>query len=93
MQFNYIDVIGELNNCLYDKFGSEPSENVFMYSYQTDCNVDYIYFGELLIFNSENYVIENDIYIEDMSKSEFENYIRKQVEEIGKILIKYSCVN
>lgn len=92
MQFDYIDVIGDLNNNLYDEFGSEPAENGLMYLYQTDCNIDYIYFGELLIFNSENYTIENDVYVEDMNLKQFEDYIRLQVNKIGEMLMKFSLV-
>jgi hypothetical protein len=87
---NYKEIIEDLNNDIYEKFGEEAAENGFEYSYETTGYIDIIRFYGIEIFNSENYSIENSDSVEEMSKEDFQDYLEDKVKEIGNNFLKFS---
>ena len=53
MMDNFLDIINELNQELYDEFGDDYGYER-QFNYITDGCVDIINFGDIMIYNSED---------------------------------------
>ena len=73
---DYIEIVGALNNELYDRFG----ETELNFIYSTNGFIDWIMFGEIYIWDSET---DGREWIEESNDHEpFIPYIKKELRRI-----------
>lgn len=87
---DYQKLIEDLNADIYEEFGIRPCEDGYVWSYTTNGYVNSIFFYGLEIYNSENWSIEADKDVSELSISEFEDLLEEKVWEVGKRLLLYS---
>lgn len=81
----YLDLVDDLNEELYNKFGDDLNTYYYYTSYGF---VDEIGFGKVSLWDSEN---DDRNFLEDKNDYEpLKPFIKKQLTESGKVLMKYS---
>ena len=89
---DYKKLIEDLNADIYEEFGIRPCEDGYVWSYNTNGYIDSIFFYGLEIYNSENWSIEADKDVSELSMSEFEDMLEEKVLDVAKHLLLYSFV-
>lgn len=87
---DFQEVIEDLNSDIYDSFDIEPIQDGFEYTYITNGSIDRIEFYGVEIFNSENYSIEGEKDIDDLTMEEFEDYLENVVKQLGQKFLRFS---
>lgn len=85
MNNEYLKIIDELNNELYEKFGEDVT--VYNFSYCTNGYADTIFFNEMMIWNSE---IDEREFIEEINdyeplKPHIKKIFNEEIEKLSKL--------